>query len=420
VSQNDDELDEEKFEAAPAGEIPSPQQHFASRFRGLPSILAPIGTVILAFVISGIAIVAIGKDPLKVYKAFWNGTGVNFFFHFGSHSIRVPFGTTHVWFWWDTASLSAQNLQQTLLTTTAIILTALAVALPFRAGMFNIGGQGQYWVGSIFSVWIGASFLGLNGPVHIAFALIGGTLAGAAWGGIAGFLKATRGVHEVISTIMLNWIAIWVISYLLGQGGPLQGSQKSIPVSNQIAPGAQLPIFWGPKLLQGLSIGILIAVAMLVLYWLLINRSTLGYEIRAVGFNPDAARYGGISVARNYIVAFLIAGAFAGLAGAIDVLGWRYSLGQLDVENQAGQIGFFGLAAALLGRNTALGVGAASLLFGALLTGTSGRQLDQSIFRPDLAGDLTTIIQGLVVLFVGLNLLGLAGWWRRRRGRPAT
>jgi ABC-type uncharacterized transport system permease subunit len=418
---NDDELKEEEFEAAPpAGEIPSPQQQFASRFRGLPSLLAPIGTVFLAFLISGIAIVAIGKNPLKVYKAFWNGTGVNFFFHFGSHSIRIPFAATHVWFWWDTASISAQNLQQTLLTTTAIILTALAVALPFRAGMFNIGGQGQYWVGSIITVWIGTSFLGLNGPVHLILCLVGGTLAGAAWGGIAGFLKAKWGVHEVISTIMLNWIAIWVISYLLGQGGPLQGAQKSIPVSNSIATNAQLPIFWGPKLLQGLSIGILIAVAMLVVYWLLINRSTLGFEIRAVGFNPDAARYGGISVARNYVIAFLVAGAFAGLAGAIDVLGWRYSLGQLDVENQAGQIGFFGLAAALLGRNTALGVGAASLLFGALLTGTSGRQLDQSIFRPDLAGDLTTIIQGLVVLFVGLNLAGFAVWLRRRRGRVAT
>ena len=125
-------------------------------------------------------------------------------------------------------------------------------------------------------------------------------------------------------------------------------------------------------------------------------------------------------MARNYFLAMAIAGAFAGLAGAIDILGWRYSLGQLDVQNQAGQIGFIGLAAALLGRNTALGVGAASLLFGALLTGTSGRQLDQSIFRPDLAGDLTTIIQGLVVLFVGLNLAGLTVWLRRKRGRLAT
>jgi len=418
---SDDELAEEEFEAAPpAGEVPSPQQHFASRFRGVTGALGPLATVVLAFFVSGIAIVAIGKNPLRVYKAFWDGTGLNFFIHFGSHSVRIPFSTTHVWFWWDTASISAQNLQQTLLTTTPIILTALALALPFRAGLFNIGGQGQYWVGSILTVWVGESFIGLNGPVHIALCLLVGTLGGAGWAGIAGFLKAQWGVHEVISTIMLNWIAIWTISYLLGQGGPLQGSQPAIPVSNQIADAAKLPIFWGPKLLQGLSIGIFIALAMLVVYWLLINRSTLGYEIRAVGFNPDAARYGGMSVARNYFLAMAIAGAFAGLAGAIDMLGWRYSLGQLDVENQAGQIGFIGLAAALLGRNTALGVGAASLLFGALLTGTSGRQLDQSIFRPDLAGDLTTIIQGLVVLFVGLNLLGLAAWWRRRRGRVAT
>jgi simple sugar transport system permease protein len=416
-----DELNEQEFELAPPpGQIPSPQQHFASRFRGLTGVFSPLATVFLAFLISGVAILAIGKNPLRVYQAFWNGTGLNFFYHFGSHSIRIPFMATHVWFWWDTSSVSAQNLQQTLLLTTPIILTALALALPFRAGLFNIGGQGQYWVGSMFAVWIGSSFIGLNGPTHIAFCLVAGILAGAAWAGIAGILKATLGVHEVISTIMLNWIAIWVSSYLLGQGGPLQGSQPAIPVSHSVATAAQLPIFWGPKLLQGLSIGIFIAVAMLLVYWVLINRSTLGYEIRAVGFNPDAARYGGMSVAKNYFLVMAIAGAFAGLAGAIDILGWRYSLGQLDVENQAGQIGFIGLAAALLGRNTALGVGAASLLFGGLLTGTSGRQLDQSIFRPDLAGDLTTIIQGLVVLFVGLNLAGVAVWWKRRRGRLAT
>jgi simple sugar transport system permease protein len=416
-----DELKEEEFEAPPPpGEIPTPQQHFASRFRGITGVVSPLATVVLAFLISGIAIVAIGKNPLRVYQAFWNGTGLNFFFHFGSHSIRIPFATTHVWFWWDTSSLAAQNLQQTLLTTTPIILTGLALALPFRAGLFNIGGQGQYWAGSILSVWVGASFIGLNGPVHITLCLVVGILGGAALGGFAGLLKALLGVHEVISTIMLNWIVIWVSSYSLGQGGPLQGDQPAIPVSNSIADAAKLPIFWGPKLLQGLSIGIFIALAMLLVYWLLINRSTMGYEIRAVGFNPDAARYSGISVAKNYFLVMAIAGAFGGLAGAIDVLGWRYSLGQLDVQNQAGQIGFIGLAAALLGRNTALGVGAASLLFGALLTGTSGRQLDQSIFRPDLAGDLTTIIQGLVVLFVGLNLMGLSVWWKRRRGRVAT
>jgi general nucleoside transport system permease protein len=173
-------------------------------------------------------------------------------------------------------------------------------------------------------------------------------------------------------------------------------------------------VLWGLKLLQGLSVGIFIAIAMLVVYWIIINRTTLGFEVRAVGFNPESARYGGISVARNYFLAMAISGAFAGLAGAVDITGWEFRIGENDI--QASSIGFIGLAAALLGRNTAVGVGFASLLFGALFNGTSGRQLDPSIFRPDLAGNLTTIIQGLVILFVGLNLGGVAVWWRRKRG----
>jgi simple sugar transport system permease protein len=213
---------------------------------------------------------------------------------------------------------------------------------------------------------------------------------------------------------MLNWIAIWVGSYLFGQGGPLQNSaQPDIPISVDVAEGAKLPVFWGLKLLQGLSMGIFVALAMLVVYWILINRTTLGFEVRAVGFNPEAARYSGISVAKNYFLAMAISGAFAGLAGAMDILGWEFHLGEADVH--ASSIGFIGLAAGLLGRNTAAGIGAASLLFGALITGTSGRQLDQSIFQPDLAGNLTTIIQGLVVLFVGLNLGGFAVWFAKRR-----
>jgi general nucleoside transport system permease protein len=418
-----DELKEEEFEEQPPARVPSPQENIGKPKLGfVKGVLPSLLTVLLAFLVSGIAIAAIGKDPVKVYRAIFDGTGLVWFFQFGSYSIHIPFTTTHIWFWWNTSSSStaAGNLQQTLITTTPIILTALAVALPFRAGMFNIGGQGQYFVGSYFAVWIGSSLAGLNGPVHMTMAIVAAILAGAAWAGIAGILKATVGAHEVISTIMLNWIAIWVGAWLLGQQGPLQGPQKSIPVSANIVDNVKLPIFWGPPLLQGLSIGIFIAVAMLFVYSLIINRSTLGYEIRAVGFNPDAARYGGMSVARNYFLAMAIAGAFAGLAGAIDVLGWRYQLGQLDVLNSSGQVGFIGLAAALLGRNTALGVGASSLLFGALLTGTSGRQLDPSIFRPDLAGNLTTIIQGLVILFVGLNLAALPVWWRNRRARRAA
>jgi ABC-type uncharacterized transport system permease subunit len=395
------------------GAVPPPSMHFASRFDGLSGIIAPLITTLIAFLMGGLVVALTGKNPIKVYHAIWNGTGLNWFFHIGNHSARIPFSTAHMWFPWDTASVSAQNLQQTLLLTSPIILTGLAVAFAFRCGMFNIGGQGQYFAGTIFAVWLGSSFSGLSPWVHIPLVLVVGALAGAAYAGIAGILKATVGAHEVISTIMLNWISIWVGSYLFGQGGPLQGSQPSIPISNDVFESAKLPVFWGLKLLQGLSVGIFIAVAMLVVYWIIINRTTLGYEVRAVGFNPEAARYGGISVARNYFLAMAISGSFAGLAGAVDITGWEYRIGETDIH--ANQIGFIGLAAALLGRNTALGVGMASLLFGALINGTSGRQLDPSIFRPDLAGNLTTIIQGLVILFVGLNLGGVWVWLKRRR-----
>jgi len=414
-----DELSaEEAIEPPPPDGIPQPQQHFRSRFGGLKGAIAPLLTTILAFFMGGLVVLLTGKNPLRVYKAVWDGTGLNWFVHVGHHSARVPFGTAHMWFPWDTASIAAQNLQQTLLVTTPIILTGLAVAFAFRCGMFNIGGQGQYFAGTIFAVWLGSSFNGMPPWLHVLLCLAVGTVAGAVWAGIAGILKATVGAHEVISTIMLNWIAIWVGSYLFGQGGPLQNSaQKSIPISNDIFDGAKLPVFWGLKLLQGLSIGIFIALAMLIVYWIVINRTTLGFEVRAVGFNPEAARYGGVSVARNYFLAMAISGAFAGLAGAVDITGWEYRIGQNDIQlGGSSGIGFIGLAAALLGRNTTLGVGFASLLFGALINGTSGRQLDPSIFRPDLAGNLTTIIQGLVILFVGLNLGGVWVWLKRRRG----
>jgi simple sugar transport system permease protein len=413
-----DELREEEFEAAPPPEgVPSPSQHFASRFGGIAGAIGPILTVIIAFFAGGLVVLFTGKNPFKVYHAVFNGTGINWFFHVGSYQARIPFSTHKMWFPWDTASIAAGNLQQTLLITTSIILTGLAVAFAFRCGMFNIGGQGQYLAGAYFAVWLGTSFQGLTPWVHVPLVVVAGALAGAALAGIAGILRATVGAHEVISTIMLNWTAVWVGEYLFGQQGPLQGSNPSVPISNNIAEGAKLPVFWGLALLQGLSIGIFIALAMLVVYWLIINRTTLGFEVRAVGFNPEAARYGGISVARNYFLAMAIAGGFAGLGGALDIAGWQFNIGQNDIP--VNQIGFIGLAAALLGRNTALGVGLASLLFGCLINGTSGRQLDPSIFRPDLAGNLTTIIQGLVILFVGLNLGGI--WIAiKRRARRAS
>jgi len=415
-----DELLSEEFEETPTPTGPlgaSPQQNFISRAGGkLSGPLGPIVTTLFAFLMAGVAVAVVGKNPLKVYRSIFDGTGLNFFFHFGSYSIRLPFSTTHVWFWWDTSSVAALNLQQTLLITTPIILTAVALGFAFRCGLFNIGGQGQYLVGAYFAVWIGTLFTNLDPFLHVTACLAIGALAGALYAGIAGILKATVGAHEVITTIMLNWTAVWVGEWLFGQQGPLQNStQPAIPISSDIADGAKLPIFWGPKLLQGLSIGIFIALAFLFLYWVVINRTTFGFEVRAVGFNPEAARYSGVSVAKSYFLAMAVSGLFAGLAGALDITGWEYRLGQLDIP--ASSIGFIGLAAALLGRNTALGILFSSLLFGALINGTSGRQLDPSVFSPDLAGNLTTIIQGLVILFVGLNLTTLVsgGVFRRRR-----
>jgi ABC-type uncharacterized transport system permease subunit len=385
-------------------------------------IITPLTTAAVAFLIGGIVVLATGHNPLRTYKAIFEGAGLNWFFHVGSYHITMPFTHTHVWFWWntDTDHTAAYNLTQTLLTTTPLILTGLAVAFAFRCGLFNIGGQGQYLVGAIVGVYIGSRFTDMPHLPHLLFAIIAAALGGALWGAIAGFLKASVGAHEVITTIMLNWIAYWGGSYLFGRGGPLRNHvDQSIPVSDDVVNGAKLPPIWGNPHLQALHAGIFIAVGALIAFYILLNRTTLGYEVRAVGFNPEAARYGGISVARNFIVAMTISGLFAGLAGALDILGWQFRLGVTDV--QVSNIGFIGIAVALLGRTTAVGVGLGALLFGALFTGTSTRSLDPNVFPPQLAGNLALMIQALILLFVGADLLILYIWQARRKLRlPGT
>jgi ABC-type uncharacterized transport system permease subunit len=391
----------EEVTPAPGG-VPPPQARLGRAFSGwIGGIVVPIVTTLIAFMMGGLVVLATGKNPLKVYRAVFDGTGLNWLLPWVGGEERVT---------------AALNLQQTLLLATPLMLTGLAVAFAFRCGMFNIGGQGQYFAGAYFSVWLGGHFAHLATFWHVLLILVAAALAGAFWAGIAGILKATVGAHEVISTIMLNWIAVWIGSYLFGQGGPLQNpQQKFVPISGDVADSAKLPVFWGDPLLQGLHVGFFVSIAALVVFWIILNRTTLGYEVRAVGFNPEAARYGGINVPRNYFLAMAISGLFAGLAGAMDILGWQFRLGQADVK--ASSIGFVGIAVALLGRNTAVGVGFGALLFGALLNGTSGRQLDPEIFRPDLAGNLAQIIQGLVVLFIGAETLVLSVTRFRRKPR---
>jgi ABC-type uncharacterized transport system permease subunit len=393
-------------------------------------LLAPALTLLLAFLISGVVVLlTTGSviDTLNTYRAIFRGAGLNWFFQVGSYDIGIPFTDSRVWFPWNTddfASQSASNLQQTLLLWTVLVLVGCAVAFAFRCGLFNIGGNGQYLAGSIIAVLIATELpkaISLPGPLLILVTVLGAMLAGAFLAGIAGLLKGTVGAHEVITTIMLNWIVVWVGSYLFNVGGPLQtdaaGASGAVPSSDDVPESAKLPLFWGDPLLQGLHIGLFVALGALVVYAITLNRTTLGYQVRAVGHNPEAARYGGINVARNYFLAMAIAGMFAGLAGAIDILGWQY---RVDITTiQGATIGFIGIAVALLGRNRALGVALAALLFAALQTGTASRNLDPSIFAPGVGSSLAVIIQGLVILFVGADVLVLLALKRLRRRRAA-
>jgi simple sugar transport system permease protein len=369
-------------------------------------VITPIITVLFAFLVGGLVVLVTGHNPIDTYKAIFDGTGLQWLFP---------------WTTGDDRTTAAINLQQTLIITAPLILLGLAVGYAFRAGLFNIGGQGQYIVGSIAAVWAGSSWEGMPHGIHVVLCMLLATMAGAAWAGISGALRAITGANEVITTIMLNWIAIWLGVYLFGLGGPLQNdSQPDVPISNDVVPGAKLHVFWGDPELQGLHIGIFIAIAAAVVYWVLLNRSTKGYEARAVGFNPEAARYSGIKVGKTYVLVMGTCGALAGLAGSLDVLGWQFHLATNDIQGT--QLAFLGIAVALLGRNTAIGTCLAALLFGAMVNGTSVRNLDPAVFEPELAQNLTTVIQGMVILFVSADVLVLFFYnklRRRRRGASA-
>ena len=378
---------------APAPDVEETYSLRSSFYERAGGFLVPLAATILAFLIGGLVVLLTGHNPIAAYKAIFEGAGFSF---------------PYEWLTGQDTTASSRDLQQTLRAATPLILAALAVAFAFRCGLFNIGGQGQYWVGFIFALLVGTHFEGLSRPLHVTLCILAGILGGAFWGGIAGFLRATVGAHEVITTIMLNWIAIYVGKWLFELNGPLQGAAPSLPRSEIIFDSATLWILWKPYL----HFGLLIAIIALLIYFVILNRTTLGYEVRAVGFNSEAARYSGISVRRNYFLALAISGAFAGLAGTVDLLGVKHAVDQSDFDTNF--VAFTAIAVALLGRNKAIGIFFAGLLFAGLSTGTSSRSLDPEIFEPELATNLATMIQALVIFFVGAELLVVYIWRARR------
>ncbi|WP_062949944.1 ABC transporter permease [Brachybacterium sp. sponge] len=314
-------------------------------------------------------------------------------------------------------------LTETLTVATPLIIAAAGMAVSFRAGLFNIGGTGQLIVGAMAAGYVGFA-VQLPVVLHLLVALLAGVLAGAVWGGIAGFLKARFGANEVISTIMLNWIATYLLFFAL-KTTAFTGANQSQPTSPSVGENATLPLLLGGGF--RLHAGLFLAAGAAVLLWWLMSRSTLGFHFRAVGSNPRAARVAGISPARTAFLVLAVAGALVGLAGAVHVLGTERRL----TEGVAGNIGFDAITVALLGRSGPVGIVLAGLLFAALSTGGRFMETNQGVPL-----DLVQVIQVLVVLFIAApplvrTLIGLrridhpgAGARRARRTRavevPAT
>ncbi|MCR2763973.1 ABC transporter permease [Microbacterium sp. zg.B48] len=280
-------------------------------------------------------------------------------------------------------------LTETLTFATPLIAAGLGVALAFRIGMFNIGGRGQMLMASAGAGWVAFS-LDLPWGIHMIVALIAGLAAGALWAGIAGALKAWTGAHEVIVTIMLNYVAFYLISWMLRTPGLLQAPGSSNPKTPPMKPTAVFPELFGPQ--YNLHFGFILVILATVVVWWILSRSSLGFKFRAVGENPHAARVAGINVKSMYIIGMLIAGALVGLAGVNQVLGTITTGFSADID--AG-IGFDAITVALLGRSTPWGTFAAGILFGAFKAGGFAMQAAEGV-----PIEIVTVVQALIVLFI--------------------
>jgi simple sugar transport system permease protein len=340
--------------------------------------LLPVVAVLAALAMGAIILLMLGANPVTAYGALLEGA-------FGS----------------------GNAVAETIVKATPLLLVGLGICIAFRGNVINIGGEGQMVVGALLGTLVGLSLTNWPGWVVVPLALIAGFVGGAIWGGIPGVLKAYFGVNEILSTVMMNAIAVQAMNYLL-RGPMIDPAQMEL--ASRIPQTAALPqAFRLPRLVPTrLHLGTAIAVALAVVVYILLWRTTLGYRIRAVGENPDASRYGGIHVNRHVVVALLLSGAFAGLAGAVQVFGLNYRMiTDGSATGFTGSAGFNGIVAALFGQLHPLGTIPASFLFGALLVGAN--KLQRAMQVPSA---FIIALNGLVVVFVVSSEI-----WRRRRQR---
>jgi len=360
------------------------------------SVVVTIAAFVLAIVVGGLIIAFTNTTvlhawgnlfsaPGKAFAAAWDTASGAYTAMFegaivNPHAVSAAFHGGPI-------SAVFNPLSETAVTATPIILSGLGVALAFRAGLFNIGAASQFIGGAMIAGWIGFA-VHLPIVLHVVVAVIGGFVGGAAVGGFAGFLKARTGAHEVITTIMLNYVMEYLLIYLLGLTVFRRPGNPN-PISPTIAKNAQLPHLFGANL--RVNAGFLIALAAAAAVWLMLYRTTTGFQLRTVGSNPRAARSAGMRPERSWIIVMLVAGGLAGLAGASVVQGTNFDLAPLIW----GTYNVYAITVALLGRASPVGTVLAGLLFGALRAGGVTMQASTQI-----PVDIVTVIQALIVLFV--------------------
>ncbi|WP_432509858.1 ABC transporter permease [Kineococcus sp. SYSU DK001] len=349
---------------------------------------------ILSALLVGAVLIVIGDEQSRASAQYFFSYPWDFFSN-AWYSVRDAYlallqGALYNPSFSGTAAL--RPVSETLVNATPLILAGLGVALSFRVGLFNIGAQGQIITGAIAAAWVGFT-LDLPVVLHVVVAVAAGILGGLVWGGVVGLLKARTGAHEVITTIMLNYVAINLLTYLLGVRW-FQRPPYNQAISEQVDASAELPALLGSSL--RVNAGLVLAVLAAVFVWWLFERSRLGFRLRAVGANPNAARTAGMAVGRLQVVSMALAGGLAGLAGATQVLGVTGSV----TGSVAGNIGFDAITVALLGRNNPYGVIAAGVLFGGLRAGAVQMQSATGV-----PVDLVGVLQATIVLFIAAPAL---------------